>query len=60
MVRTWRVPISLSGNAARISAWVRVITGMELDQTGRKYILTPESWHAAHQELMNLGGRPDK
>jgi eukaryotic-like serine/threonine-protein kinase len=56
--RLWPAPALLSGNVNRISLWVQVVTGMELDAANYFRVLDAETWHQRRQGLVDLGGSP--
>src|SRR5205807_1838780 len=51
VARLWEVAVPLGGTAERAVLWTRVITGMELDDTGALRILDSQSWHQCRQLL---------
>jgi WD40 repeat protein len=56
--RLWPAPALLSGDVERISLWVQVVTGMELDRANYFRILDAETWHQRQQRLADMGGPP--
>jgi WD40 repeat protein len=58
LVRIWQVP-ELADDLPRASAWVEVVTGMELDIQGNSRLLDSESWHERRSLLESLGGSPE-
>jgi WD40 repeat protein/tRNA A-37 threonylcarbamoyl transferase component Bud32 len=56
--RLWPTPGFVEGQVQRISRWVEVMTGMELDDAGMVRALDPESWRKRRLQLEELGGPP--
>jgi WD40 repeat protein/tRNA A-37 threonylcarbamoyl transferase component Bud32 len=57
-VRLHRVPTPLTAEAERITLWVQVATGLELDASGAVGVLDPGKWQQRRQRLEQLGGPP--
>jgi WD40 repeat protein/tRNA A-37 threonylcarbamoyl transferase component Bud32 len=57
-VRLWPTPGFLTGQVERISLWVEVMTGMELDDAGSVRVLDGEAWRKRQVRLQALGGPP--
>jgi WD40 repeat protein len=55
--RLWDVQAPLAGDVERITLWVQVVTGMELDSDGVVQVLDGASWQHRRQRLDELGGR---
>jgi eukaryotic-like serine/threonine-protein kinase len=56
--RLWPTPRLLEGQVERISLWVEVVTGMELDDAGTVRVLDAETWRKRRLRLQELGGPP--
>ena len=56
--RLWETPAPLDGEAARISLWAEVVTGMELDGGGGVKLLDAETWRKRHLRLLEQGEPP--
>ena len=56
--RLWRAPSPVPGTPERITLWVQVITGMELDAEGVVQWLDAATWERRRQRLEELGGPP--
>jgi eukaryotic-like serine/threonine-protein kinase len=56
--RLWETPAPLDGEAARISLWAEVVSGMELDQGGGVKLLDAETLRKRRLRLLELGGPP--
>jgi len=54
----WEVPAPLSGEPSRITLWVQVETGMELDEQGAARTLDDATREERRQRLAKLGGPP--
>jgi WD40 repeat protein len=54
----WEVPAPLSGEPSRITLWVQVETGMELDEQGAVRTLDAATREERRQRLAKLGGPP--
>jgi hypothetical protein len=52
------LPPPLEDNPERISLWLNITTGMELDDAGEVHVLDAETWHQRHRRLEQLGGPP--
>jgi WD40 repeat protein len=59
LARFWEVPAPLEGEAERIAVWVRVLTGMELDDNDAVRVLDAAAWRRWRQRLEQLGGAPE-
>src|SRR5262249_19393215 len=57
-VRLWELPTPVQGDADRISLWVAVLTGMELDENDVFHVLDAAEWQERRQRLEELGGAP--
>jgi WD40 repeat protein/tRNA A-37 threonylcarbamoyl transferase component Bud32 len=55
--RVWEVRPPVEGSLQRISAWVQVVTGLNLDPDGQVRVLDPSSWVNRRAELQSLGGQ---
>ncbi len=55
-VRLWSVPTEIPGDTQRITLWVQVITGMELDANDAVRSLDEQTWERRRQQLESLGG----
>jgi WD40 repeat protein len=51
-------PIPLEGDPDRIRLWLEVTTGLELDDEGVVFPLTPETRSERAEQLRRLGGKP--
>lgn len=59
-IGSWDIQTSpLDGDAERITLWLQVATGFELDSKGSLSALDAESWKQRHALLAALGGPPD-
>jgi WD40 repeat protein len=54
--RLWQIPKPAAGDSGRITLWVQVITGMELDNNGAAHWLDAATWKQRRQRLQELGG----
>jgi WD40 repeat protein len=54
----WPVPTPVEGDVERLTLWVQVLTGMELDDRGGARLLDNRTWHERRQRLQSLGGPP--
>jgi WD40 repeat protein/tRNA A-37 threonylcarbamoyl transferase component Bud32 len=58
----WRVhspvPQPLKGDVARLTLWVQVLTGLELDESGTVGFLDGPTWQQRGHRLAKLGGPP--
>jgi WD40 repeat protein len=52
------VPLPLVGEAERISLWVQVAAGLELDEGGAMRVLDAEKWQQLRRRLEQRGGPP--
>jgi WD40 repeat protein/tRNA A-37 threonylcarbamoyl transferase component Bud32 len=55
--RLWDVQSPVAGDVERITLWVQVVTGMELDSDGVVQVLDGPTWQQRRQRLDALGGR---
>jgi WD40 repeat protein/serine/threonine protein kinase len=58
IARLWELPTPVQGDAERISLWVQVLTGMELDENDVFHVLDAADWQQRRQRLDELGGAP--
>jgi hypothetical protein len=57
--RLWPVPPpTVDGDPAKITLWVQVLTGLELDDEGAVGLLDGRTWRERRQRLDELGGPP--
>ena len=56
--RTVRVPQALTGDAERLTLWVQVMTGLQLEADGTYTPLDGPAWQQRKQSLEKLGGSP--
>ena len=56
--RLWDVPAPVAGDLERISLWVQVLTGMELDGDGLFRMSDAAAWQRHRRRLQELGGPP--
>jgi WD40 repeat protein/tetratricopeptide (TPR) repeat protein len=54
----WGVPAPVQADLPRLTAWVQVITGLELDDQGSVRTLDNETWRQRRERLAQLGGPP--
>ncbi len=54
----WEVPAPLGGDAACVTLWAQVLTGLELDEGHAVRVLDGETWLRRRQELRKRGGPP--
>jgi WD40 repeat protein/tRNA A-37 threonylcarbamoyl transferase component Bud32 len=59
-VRLWQVPRPVQGAPERITRWVEVITGQELDIDGIIHVLDAPTWQQRRRRLAGLGGPPPR
>ena len=57
-VRLWELPTPVQGDVDRISLWVQVLTGMELDENDVFHVLDAADWQQRRLHLEQLGGAP--
>jgi len=57
-VRIWPAPEPLKGLVPRITLWVKVLTGMELDQGGGVRVLEPAEWQHYRQSFLESAAPP--
>jgi WD40 repeat protein/tRNA A-37 threonylcarbamoyl transferase component Bud32 len=57
-VELLRLPEPMKGSADRLTLWVQVATGMELDTDGLAHHLDADTWKVRTQRLQELGGPP--
>jgi WD40 repeat protein/tRNA A-37 threonylcarbamoyl transferase component Bud32 len=57
--RLWPTPQPIAGDAHRVTLWVQVITGLELDAHSSVRVLDADTWHERRRRLEELGGPPD-
>src|SRR5262249_49340377 len=43
-IRTWKIPTPIEEDLERITLWVQVLTGQELDAHGAVHVLDPDTW----------------
>jgi WD40 repeat protein len=55
-VQRWRVPTPVEGTPERITLWVQVLTGEDLDDRGVVRELSAEEWAERRRRLESLGG----
>jgi WD40 repeat protein len=60
MAQLWEAPSIVPGTPERITLWVQVLTGQELDEHGAVRVLDADTWHERRRRLEELGGPPDK
>jgi hypothetical protein len=58
VARLWPVPKPSLEDEARWRAWLKVVSGMELDANESTHTLTSEEWSRARQAVERLGGPP--
>jgi WD40 repeat protein len=56
--RLWQLPEPVDGDLERVTLWVQVIAGMELDPQGTFHVLDGATWQQRQQRLHQLGGPP--
>jgi WD40 repeat protein len=56
--RLWDVPEPIPDDLPRITLWVQVMTGMELDDQGSVRSLDGVTWRQRRKQLTDLGGFP--
>jgi WD40 repeat protein/serine/threonine protein kinase len=56
--RLWDVPSPVAGDMERITLWVQVLTGMELDRDGLFQMSDAAAWQQHSHRLQELGGPP--
>jgi eukaryotic-like serine/threonine-protein kinase len=57
-VRLWELPTPVQGDVDRITLWLQVLTGMELDENDVFHVLDAAEWQERRQRLAELGGAP--
>jgi WD40 repeat protein len=55
-VRLSRVPVPVEGDVDRVGLWVRVLTGLELDENGAVRVLDGPTWWRLRRRLQEQGG----
>jgi hypothetical protein len=58
--RQWRLPPPLAGDPDRITCWLQVLTGMELDEREALRLLDAGSWQERRRQLQEWGGPPNQ
>jgi WD40 repeat protein/Flp pilus assembly protein TadD len=56
--RLWDCSGVVAGKVERITLWVQVLTGTELDQSGAVRVLDAETWQQRRRQLKVRGGPP--
>ncbi len=56
--RLYSAPVPLEGSPERLSLWVKVITGMELTESGDVRPLSANTWRKYKHRLVEIGGPP--
>jgi WD40 repeat protein/serine/threonine protein kinase len=56
--RLWTPPPPVEGEPRRVTLWVQVLTGMELDDEGTVRVLPAAEWQERRRQLEGLGGPP--
>jgi tetratricopeptide (TPR) repeat protein len=54
----WDVPAMLPDDPPRLSAWMEILTGLELDEQGSIRVLDSTAWRGRRDRLEQLGGPP--
>jgi WD40 repeat protein/serine/threonine protein kinase len=54
----WEVPVPVQGDVERLTRWVQVLTGLELDEEGIPQVLDAGRWREFRRRLEELGGPP--
>jgi WD40 repeat protein len=54
----WPLPVPIEGDVNRLTLWVQVVTGRELDVAGTLRELDAATWHERRRRLDELGGPP--
>jgi eukaryotic-like serine/threonine-protein kinase len=54
--RLWPVLLAIDGRPRRITLWLSILTGMELDRTGALVVLGADEWRQRRGQLVELGG----
>jgi WD40 repeat protein len=54
----WSGPSIPGGDASRIAAWIQVLTGLELEDSGSVRFLDAQTWQERQRLLDALGGPP--
>jgi WD40 repeat protein len=58
-IRVWQLPPPLAGAPERVTLWVQVLTGLELEAgTNVVRVLDPDAWQERRRRLDELGGPP--
>jgi WD40 repeat protein len=55
-VRVSRPPVPTDGDVGQVGMWVRVLTGLELDENNAVRVLDGPTWRRLRQRLDHLGG----
>ena len=56
--RSWKLPVPMEGEVERISLWIQVMTGSELDASGTVRVLDAKTWNQRRSRLGEFGGPP--
>jgi WD40 repeat protein/serine/threonine protein kinase len=56
--RLWDPPVAVQGDAERVTRWIQMLTGAELDDDGIMQILDDPTWQLRRRQLATLGGPP--
>jgi len=54
----WPAPLPIEGKSDRISLWVQILTGTELQADGSMRLLDVGEWQECRRRLQELGGPP--
>jgi hypothetical protein len=57
-LRLSRVPVPVEGDVEQVGLWVRVLTGLELDENAAVRVLDGPTWQRLRGRLEELGGPP--
>src|SRR5262249_20870747 len=56
--RIWKVPTPIEGEPERLALWLRVVSGMEIDEHRVVRVLDTKTWQERRRSLDRLGGPP--
>src|SRR4051812_9473701 len=55
IVQVMTMPVPLPDDPPRITAWVQVVSGLELDERGSVQVLDAGAWQARRRRMQELG-----
>jgi WD40 repeat protein/tetratricopeptide (TPR) repeat protein len=54
--RLWANPAPVQGDPERITVWLSVVLGMEMDDGGAIHLLAPQEWEQRRRQMEQMGG----